>query len=76
MPIISVTQIRIPATLSGGNLRAENLRPLSPAEEPALVQRQRHRKDLRFPGSVEYRTCAISGLTLPGRKAHALTGSR
>jgi hypothetical protein len=60
VPVVGVAGVWIAGCLCGGDLRGERLGPLDPGEEAALMQRQRHREGLCFPGLLEHRAVGVA----------------
>src|SRR5450756_2759869 len=58
--VIGLAAVGIAACLRALDLIGERCRPFVPGEQAARMQSDRHRKSLRFPGSVSY-----THLTLP-----------
>ena len=60
MLIVGLARIGIAGRLRALDLLAERLRPFAPREQAARLQRDRHRKRLRFPRFAKHRTLAVA----------------
>ena len=60
VPVIGLAGIRIARGLRALDLVGEGCGPLGPAEQAALVQRQRHRECLRLPGLAKHRAGVVA----------------
>src|SRR4051794_35726049 len=58
--IVSLARVGIARALRALDLLGERGRPLRPAEQPALVQRERHREGLRLPWLAEHRAVRVA----------------
>src|SRR5258708_29500643 len=61
VPVIGLAGVGITAGLRACNFVGERCRPFVPGEQAPLMQRQRHRKSLRFPGFAKYRAIIVAG---------------
>ena len=60
VPVIGLAGVRIALGLRALDLIGEGCGPLGPGEQSALMQRERHRKGLRFPGLAKHRAVVVA----------------
>src|SRR5882724_1222257 len=61
MAVIGLAIVGVTARLRALDFIGKRCGPLVPGEQAALMQRERHRKGLRFPGFAEYRPFIVAG---------------
>ena len=61
VPVIGLAGVGIAFGLRALDFLGERGGPFVPGEQAALMQRQRHRKGLRFPGLAKHRAVGVAG---------------
>ena len=61
MPVIGLATVGIARGLGAPDFIGERRRPFVPGEQSARVQRECHRKSLRFPGFAKHRAVGVTG---------------